>query len=485
MLNKRSLRQYMPLILATLAFFSSCKDESGTLGLDVLPSEDLFTGTDEVSFLKGQNYNPVNIKTSDASYAILGSLNDPFTGSTEASFITEINLGVRAGSLNKSSAVREYFVDSLVLNLGYVKEWWIGDEDAKHEVSIHRFNSPLSLTNIYYSDMQVEGLYDETPIASAIKSANDGLADTTWVANKYSNQWQFKLDDALANEVFNLPDSIMVDRKMFREVFGGLFIKSTLSDTESKGSLVEFSLTDALSNMTMYYSYDVIDTTDNANDVDTTIHASYIFPINLECVRINRFSHDHQDKITFNDSETEHLVVQGTAGSMVEIDFNDVNVLNEDGEQTNLFTFWEEKIKTEENSEFYGISAVDLIFEADTVAQYADENFYSPASQALRLYKKEEGQYLQPKYYYSATDSSKWSPAFTGGNYDKETGTYTFRMYQESFRMMIEKEDLRGPYYISTPDPASYPWKVLLKNSTNQEKPQPQIRIRYVKIGTS
>lgn len=484
MLNKRSLRQFMPLILATLAFFSSCKDESGTLGLDVLPTEDLFTGTDEDSYLKGQNYNPVNIKTSDASYAILGSLDDPFTGSTEASFITEINLGVRDGSLNKSSEVREYFVDSLVLNLGYAKDWWIGDEDAEHEVSIHRFNSPLSLTNIYYSDMPVEGLYDETPVASATKSANDGLADTAWVANKYSNQWQFKLDDALANEVFNFHDSIMVDRKMFREVFGGLFIKSTLADTESKGSLVEFSLTDALSNMTMYYSYYVIDTANNANEKVDTVHTSYIFPINLECVRINRFSHDHQEKIAFEDSDTEHLIVQGMAGSMVEIDFNDVNVLNEDGEQTNLFTFWEEKIETEENNEFYGISAVDLIFEADTLAQYADEGFYSPASQDLRLYKKEEGQYLQPEYNYSPTDNSKRSPAFTGGGYDKETGTYTFRMNQEYFRMMIENEDLRGPYYLSTPDPASYPWKVLLKNSTNGEKPEPQIRVKYVKIQT-
>ncbi|WP_291857441.1 DUF4270 family protein [Marinilabilia sp.] len=485
MLNKRSLRQYLPLILATLAFFSSCKDESGTLGLDVLPTEDLFTGTDEVSFLKGQNYNPVKLQSNDASYAILGTLNDPFTGNTEASFITEINLGERIGSLNKSSEVREYYVDSLVLNLAYVKEWWIGDEDAKHQVSIHRFNSPLSMTNTYYSDMPVEGLYDETPLASVIQSANDGLADTTWVANKYTNQWQFKLDDALATEVFNLPDSIMVDRKMFREVFGGLFIKSTLADAESQGSLVEFSLTDALSNMRMYYSYNVIDTTDNANEVDTTIHTSYTFPINLECVRINRFSHDTQNKITFNDPETEHLVVQGMTGSMVEIDFNDVNVLNEEGEQINLFTYWEEKIKTEENGEYYGISAVDFIFEADTVAQYADEAFFSPASQALRLYKKENDQYLQPKYYYSLTDTSKWSPAFSGGDYNKETGTYTFRMYQESFRMMIEKEDLRGPYYISTPDPASYPWKVLLKNSTNQETPAPKIRIKYVKIGTS
>jgi hypothetical protein len=49
---------------------------------------------------------------------------------------------------------------------------------------------------------------------------------------------------------------------------------------------------------------------------------------------------------------------------------------------------------------------------------------------------------------------------------------------------MVEKEDLRGPYYLSTPDPASYPWKVLLKNSDDPENPNPKIRIKEVSIDT-
>lgn len=483
MLNKRSLRQFMPLILATLAIFTSCKEESGTLGLDVLPPEDIFSGTDATSRLMGQNYDPVNIISSDASYAILGSVNDPFTGPTKASFISEINLGERIGSLNKTNEAREYFVDSLVLNLAYFKEWWIGNKDSKHEVSVHRFNAPLSMTETYYSDMPVDGLYDETPISTIVKSANDGLADTSWVQNDYANIWQFRLDDEVANEVFNLNDSIMSDRKAFRETFGALFIQSSLVDTETAGSLIEFNLTDNLSNMKMYYSYYVIDTVDNANEVVDTVQTSYTFPINLECVRINRFSHNNQD-VTFNDQEAEHLIAQGMAGSMIEIDFNDIMTVNEEGDQVNLFSYWKEKLDTEKNNEYNGISAVDIIFEADTVAQYEDEDFFSPAAQALKIYKKEDERYVQPGYYYSVSDTSKWSPAFTRGDFDEETGTYTFRLYQESFRMMVNEDELRGPYYLSTPEPASYPWKVLLKNSNDSETPNPKIRIKEVSIDT-
>lgn len=432
----------------------------------------------------GQNYDPGNLISSDASYAILGSVNDPFTGPTEASFITEINLGERIGSLNKTTEAREYFVDSLVLNLAYVKEWWLGNKDAKHEVSVHRFNAPLSMTETYYSDMPVDGLYDETPISTIIKSANDGLADSSWIQNNYTNIWQLKLDDAVANEVFNLNDSIMSDRKAFRETFGALFIQSSLSDTETAGSLIEFNLTDELSNMKMYYSYYVIDTVDNANEVVDTVQTSYTFPINLECVRLNRFSHNNQEAVTFNDQETEHLIAQGMAGSMVEIDFNDIMLVNEDGDQVNLFSYWKEKLDTEKNNEYNGISAVDIIFEADTTKQYEDDNFFSPAAQALRLYKKDGDRYVQPGYSYDTDDTTEWSSGFSGGDFVEETGTYTFRMYRESFLMMVEKEDLRGPYYLSTPDPASYPWKVLLKNSNNSDNPNPKIRIKEVSIDT-
>ena len=483
MLNKRSLRQYLPLILATLALFTSCEDKSGNLGLDVLPSEDLFSGTDQSSFLQGRNIDPARLKSDDPNYAIIGEMEDPFTGKTEASFITQATIGELNGKLNQSDEWNEYSPDSLVLNLAYLENWWTGDKNARHEVSVHRYNANLSVTQDYYSDMPVEGNYDETPLASRTSSAWDALPDSTWEQENYIHQWQFTLDENLAEEVFNYSDDIMTNREAFREAFGSLFIKSELIDPESQGSLVLMDLLSTQSNMELFYSYNVIDSA--TNEIDTTIHTSYVFPINIECLRVNRLSHDPQNKVSFENPDAEHLVVQGLAGSMVEIDFNEVEIINEEGDTENLFDFWEEKSNTESNQQYYGISAVDLFFEADTALQYADEDFYSPVPQELRIYRKnEEGEYKQPVYYYNTLEDSNWSPEFSGGIYNKDEGAYQFRMAGETFKMMIEKPELRGPYYLSTPDPVAYPWKVILKNAPDRESPSPEIRLKYVKIQT-
>jgi hypothetical protein len=483
MLNKRSLRQWMPLILATLALFTSCEDKSGNLGLDVLPSEDLFSGTNQSSFLQGRNIDPVRLISDDPNYAIIGQMEDPFTGRTEASFITQATIGELDGKLNQSDEWNEYSVDSMVLNLAYLENWWIGNKNAQHEVSIHRYNTPLSVTEDYYSDMSVEGNYDETPLATRTSSAWDALPDSIWNQENYIHQWQFNLNENLANEVFNYSDDIMTNRKAFREAFGSLFVKSELIDTESQGSLVLMDLLSTQSNMELFYSYTVIDSA--TNEVDTTIHTSYVFPINIECLRINRLLHDQKNKVSFEDPDAEHLVVQGMAGSMVEFDFNEVEIINEQGDSENLFDYWEEKSNTESNKEYYGISAVDFFIEADTVPQYADNNFYSPVPQTLRFYEKtEDGKYEQPGYYYNPSDDSRWSPEFSGGNYSEEAAAYQFRMAGETFKMMVEKPELRGPYYLSTPDPVAYPWKVILKNSDDQDNPTPKIRLKYVKIQT-
>jgi hypothetical protein len=274
----------------------------------------------------------------------------------------------------------------------------------------------------------------------------------------------------------------MTKREAFKEAFGSLFIQSDLINTDTRGSLVVLDLLSTQSNMELFYSYNIIDST--TNEVDS-IHTSYVFPINIECMRINRLEHDQKEEISFNDTGASHLVAQGLAGSMIEINFNEVDIINEEGKTENLFHYWDRKSNTEENNEYYGISSVNISFEADTVAQYADESFFSPVPEALRMYKKKaEGQYEQPEYYYNPTDDSDWSPEFSGGGYDKETNSYNFKMAGESFKMMTEKPELRGPYYLSTQSPVAYPWKVILKNSSTQDALSPKIQLKYVKIKT-
>ncbi|WP_010420685.1 DUF4270 family protein [Anaerophaga thermohalophila] len=490
MLNKRKIRFLLPFLMVAVAVFVSCENDTGTLGLDVLPQDELFSGADEIAYMPVSNENPTRFRSDDVDYTIIGSIDDPYAGKTGASFITQVNIGEFIGTLNKSDSLHEYFVDSLVLNLAYRRNYWFGDKDARHSVRVYRYTEPLNYSTDYYSDMEVEGLYDPAPVGERISSAWDALTDSVWEDPNYIHQWQIKLNNNLAEEVFNYSEDVMNSRETFKTTFGALFVKSELLDSDTPGSLIRINILASQSNMRLYYSYNVIDSV--TNEADTTMHRSYTFPINEECVRINRFTHDHDGQVEFSTPDAERFVVQGMAGSYVKVDFNDVELKSGVG----LFEFWEEKLSanTSNNpSQYHGISAVDIYFEADTTLQFGDENFYSPIPQALALnVMNDDGELKIPSYYYLSKEVAEaegiedykedWSPQFEDGTYNNETGQYRFRMSRETFRMMVEKPELRGPYYLAPYNTTSYPWRVVLKNNPYSENAVPYLRVKYVSV---
>lgn len=480
MLNNRCFRQIMPLIVVSLLIFSSCEDKTGNLGLDVLPSDDLFSGTDATSYLNAKNTLPEQVRTGDAEYAILGTVNDPVAGQTNASFITQINIGDYPDVFNQNE---DYSVDSLVLNLAYAKQWWFGDKHARHNVQVYRINESLSLSGDYHTNMNIEGLYDPEPIGERISSGWDAQPDSVWEDEDYVHQWQFKLDDELANEFFNYSEDILASKESFQEAFAGLLVKSELIDTDTPGSLVTFDLMASESSMNLYYSYHERDSA--TNEIDTTKHTSHNFPINIECVRINKFEHNYEDEVVFNNFNADRLVIQGMAGSLVEIDFNEVEFNYSDNQSMKLFEFWEEKMDdSSDDDDYYGISGVDIFFKADTSLQFSDDSFYSPVPQSLRIFEKDDnGNFIEPTYE-TGSDSDPLNRWFTGGSYNEETGEYRFRISGDYFRMMVEDPELRGPYFLGSPETDSFSWRVAFLNNQSEESLTPELRIKYINIDT-
>lgn len=469
MLKKRILRQPLPLILIILVtVLASCKDDTGNLGLDVLPEDDLFTGTDTSANVIARNIDPDSLQSDDAEYAIIGSVDDKFAGQTSASFLSQVNTGEYIDSVfNKSE---DYYVDSLVLNLAYARNWWFGDKDARHKVNVYRLNTPLSFTQSYYSGMSVEGMYDTEPIGERISSGWDALPDSVWDDDEYVHQWQFRLDDEVAKEIFNYPEETLESRDAFQDAFKGIMVQSELVSTNSAGSLITLDMLASQSNMTLYYSYYE---RDEDGEVTDTTHTSYKFPINKECVRINRFDHNHNEAIEFDDAQTENLVAQGMAGSYVKFDL----------EESIDFKEWEEKLNTlEEDPEYNGISAVDIYFEADTTLQNEDEDFYSPTPRTLRVYKLNDDGNLEEPFYETGQERDPVRRWFSGGTFNEETNEYRFRLAGEYFKRMVEEKESRGPYYLASPQPISDNRRVILKNNPSGENPTPRIRIKYVNI---
>ncbi|MFO8000588.1 MAG: DUF4270 family protein [Marinilabilia sp.] len=463
------MRHITPLILITFALFSACEDKTGNLGLDILPSDDLFEGTDSSTFIQAKNISPGRIRSDDASYAIIGNVDDEFAGQTNAEFITQINTGEYIDSvLNKGE---DYFVDSLVLNLAYRENWWFGDKDAEHNITVYRMTSPLSQTETYYSDMNTEGLYDSEPIGERISSGWDAQPDSVWEDDDYVHQWQFRLDDELAHEIFNYPEETLDSREAFREAFAGILVRPELVSTNTPGSLITLDLLSSDSNMELFYSY--YERNEESGEVTDTVHTSYTFPINKEAVRINLFDHDHSESMDFNDPSPENLVAQGMAGSYVEIDL----------EESIDFEKWEDMLDSESDQEdFYGISAVNLYFKADTTLQNEDTTFYSPTPQTLRVYELDEEGNLEEPVYETGQENDPIRPWFAEGSFNDETGEYRFRLVGEYFRRMVENPELRGPYYLASPQPVSDIRRIMLLNNSSGEDITPHLQVKYVNI---
>ncbi|MFW6042725.1 MAG: DUF4270 family protein [Marinilabiliaceae bacterium] len=469
MLKKRIFPHPLPFILIVLVtILASCEDETGNLGLDVLPEKDLFTGTDTSTHILARNINPGKLQSDDAEYAIIGNVDDKFAGETSASFITQVSTGANIDSVfNKSE---DYHVDSLVLNLAYARNWWFGDKDAQHKVNVYRMTSPLSFTQSYSSDMPVEGMYDTEPIGERISSGWDSLPDSVWEDDEYVHQWQFRLDDEVAQEIFNYSEETLDSRNAFKEAFKGIMVRSELASTNTAGSLITLDILAGESNMTLYYSQ--YEKNEDGEVTDTT-QTSYKFPINKECVRINRFEHTHNDAIDFDDAQADNLVAQGMAGSYVEFDL----------EESIDFEEWEEKLSSaEEDPDFNGISAVDIYFKADTTLQNEDEDFYSPTPRSLRVYQLDEEGSLEEPFFETGQESDPVRRWFSGGEFNEETNEYRFRLAGEYFQKMVEGEEPRGPYYLASPQPISDNRRVILKNNDSEEDPSPRIKIKYVTV---
>ncbi len=482
------LLHLMPVIIGLTIITGGCTNEIGTLGLDILPPQDLFTGADSSRYFGAQNFNPEFIKSNDPAYAIIGSVNDLITGKTAASFITQVTLSSAVDTFKRNE---DYVVDSLVLSLSYSRNWWTGNKDARHNIKVYKFNAPLSLDEDYYSNMAVEGLYDPEPIGQRISSAWDQQTDSVWDIARYTHKWNIKLDQATTDEFFNFPKEVLESKEAFQLAFPGLFVEAEPLDTEgpNTGSLVNIDLLSQASDLKLYYHYYKRDA---ENVVTDTIETGYVFPINRECVRINRFEHDHMDAIDFSSSKPDKLVAQGMAGSYVTFD------LRKSAGGPVDFDVWKQRLDAHNTDEtFFGISAVDLYFKVDSALQNNDTTFYSPVPEVLKIYTIDNNGALEEPAYFTGSTSEPKSPWFLGGTYNPTTHEYQFRMnmttvfnpqdstftYEEFFHKLVNgSSETQGPFILAPSNPRSDARRVVLMNDENAAEGEltPRVQIKFV-----
>ena len=504
--------QYILIGLISLLFAAGCKDDPADFGKEILPGKTFLSPYSyDGHKLIAYNVTKDSVRTDDPSYGIFGYLRDPEFGLSKADLLTQFT----PGAMIVDSAFRRdtsYAVDSVVLYLNYRFNWWYGNMFARHNISVYELTSDLYPSPYkYYSNLDVNGYYDPSaPLATRVSFVNDDVPDSLWKRTEYnmweypdslwrypsymwetsanpyeSHYWSFKLDQAYAEALFDLDSATLADPYAFKNKFKGFYIASELANPASQGSLVRIDMLGQGSGLKMYYHY--ISYNENGEPTDT-IPKAHEFPINVEAVRVNRFKHDFENKIVFNDSTVEHLYIQGMAGSYARLDFPE------------SFYNWSDSLDYDEGDGITShcrFSVVDMLVYADSTMS-DPEKFPPPASLTVYVPKKDsEGNYLDENdnivdksrmILYRPYFEDKYGQlqfAFSEGQYNYESHVYYFNVKIEFLEYIMQRNEDEGvkllnEMYLAPQNPDGNFQRIILYSTKSNTNPI-KFNIGYVK----
>ncbi len=269
-----------------MTILGSCKKDPSKVGFEIQPPSEQIElyGNDTIVLFASYTVLYDSVVTSNLSTLVLGSLNDPVFGTTQAAFNTQMRLEKVDPTLGKN--VR---FDSICLQLAYSGRW--GDSTTMLTAHVYRFtdslwlNADTSSANVrdnYYAFDQVK--YENVPLGS--KTFLEQLYDSISLKRllfKRNNAMHapflsIRLSDDFGKELL-ADSSLFITNTDFLNKYYGLRV-AVEPVNGSLGKMLYFSPTSAETKLVLYYTN---------SDSSTYLN----FPINDRCVRFNNYDTDH------------------------------------------------------------------------------------------------------------------------------------------------------------------------------------------------
>ncbi|NDW13146.1 DUF4270 domain-containing protein [Bacteroides sp. 214] len=229
------------LLLTVFVSIVGCDDNTGSLGLDMLPPADKLTvdsKTFEVSTksaLTGAVFAKTNI-------GYIGKFSDPDFGYYETSFLTQLNC---VDSLTFPSAYDpnieykegEYLMagDSTYLTeLVVYYDSYFGDSLNACRMSVYELNKDLDKN--HYTNINPEDYYDESDLLGrkAYSAYDTSISDSLRATEDYVPYVRFVLSKEKGEEILRLnrehPEYFYNSKAFVKNVLKGLYIKSDYGD---------------------------------------------------------------------------------------------------------------------------------------------------------------------------------------------------------------------------------------------------------------
>lgn len=223
----------LPAALALSSAFIACDDNANTIG-GSLSGENVSIVIDSAFTLSGNTVrvNSINPKTSTQ---LLGNIAIEGFGSLSSSVVTQFLPSTVLDTANFSVEN----LDSIFLNLSYIKGNFIGDSIAPVGLEVY----PLTklLPDNVASDFDPQGYYSNKPLAKTVYNTSS-LDNTAAAATSY-NSVDIKLPLELGKYLFNSftehPEYFSNGQIFSEKVFPGVYLKTSFGS----GRLTTFSAT--------------------------------------------------------------------------------------------------------------------------------------------------------------------------------------------------------------------------------------------------
>ena len=273
--NWRTVRKLSATFLLSIILLTSCKKEDSAVGAGINPNGlNIFT-TDTFTV---KTFSEVvdSITTDETSVSLLGAYNDPEFGIVDCGIATQIRLSSESPTFGNVTSI-----DSVVLSFTFASIKYYGNvEDMTFEV--------FEITDELTRDNQ--DYYTFTPINTAgsnlVRTGYETITPKPYTNVTVGNdtlapQIRLNLEPIFGQTLIDNAAQ-MTTNTLFTSYFKGLYIKVTDPSTlaESKGSVLYFSLEDALSKMVLYYKKDISES------------KTFTFNINSKCARFNKINFD-------------------------------------------------------------------------------------------------------------------------------------------------------------------------------------------------
>lgn len=260
--------RYIAFFAVLLIGFSACQEDTGDLGINVLPVTDSTTFNNtpvDSTTIRSYTVPGEEASKADVQTAMLGAYTDPVFGETKVDFALKFFPSSFSFPYDENTAI-----DSIKLFLTYSEDTigkYFGVRSSKLSYTMHPLETNLRRGDLYdrssleYKESEVVGQDEFAPL-----QANDTL-----YTKRLNNEFALALADTTISDSYSSSTN-------FNEQFRGVYLK--LTDFESPGAIAYFDPYHNDSKIRVYYR--------DTEDEDTT-HFDYNFQNAYE---VNMFSHD-------------------------------------------------------------------------------------------------------------------------------------------------------------------------------------------------